>query len=176
MSRASHIDAFTSLLREICARGVQDTNDFVNLAITGEELRRGLVASAKQHPHAEEAMAEYAQHLRAARQLAPVGLEADLETALRALVQEPPCCADEAEDIILGIDEVLMVAAACVHAGAMTIDTANTIGIIAAECVAGLSSRLSWAAPLATERNAALGHDPTLPVLYSWLWVVARCH
>ena len=121
----SHILSHVSVLREALADPLEGPADFVRIAIAGEELRRRLALFGDADADIAEALGRYDAVLPKLRDIVPRGLEAALEDALGRLTTGP-----DPLEAILGVDEILEVAAAGRRAGAVSVER--------------LQLRLSW--------------------------------
>lgn len=172
-NQARHIEAFEGLLREAMDRGIEDANDFVNLAVTGEELRRALVLAEGSFESAAATLSEYDALLPQLRPFVPLQLEADLQAALDALSVANPNDA-QLDDFVVGVDEVLAVAAAGVRAGTLPRTAVERLGRHARDAARELAPRAHHLWQLAHERDLCLGPDPSFPGLYCWLEELAE--
>lgn len=118
-----YIEENTKILLEILSRGVSDSNDFVSLAITGEELRRAIQIEKKTPVETAETVQQYDEMLPDLCRFVPSGIVDDLFSALEDLskyastpISERNWCTGE--DLIRGIDGILSVAAASARSGA----------------------------------------------------------
>ena len=160
------VDDQVALLLAIVVRPVEDGNDFVDLALTGEELRRALALEGGGSAHARDALAQYEDALFDASDHAPGGLRADLEAAFAALAGAERVD----EDVLAGPDEVLMVAAGAARAAVLADSEAVELGHLARDLAAALAPTLRpewW--QLAEARSMMLGPDPEFIGLYDWL-------
>jgi hypothetical protein len=170
---AEHITTFAEMLEEQLEAGICVPNDFVSLAITGEELRRALVVAEETYCREREALRRYDAALPTLRAFVPLGVEHDLPGAFSALVA---CDGrdEQDEDFVVGIDEVLGTAAASCRAGVLSHDAVVALGRQAHELARDLAPRLPWAWQLAEERSCALGPDAAFEGLYDWLEELAQ--
>lgn len=172
-NQAQHIEAFEGLLREAMDRGINDENDFVNLAVTGEELRRALALAEGSYAGADAALARYDALLPQLRACVPLALETDLQVALDALSVANPND-EQLDDFVVGVDEVLSVAAAGARAGTLASAAVERLGRQARDFVRELAPRARHLWQLAHERDLCLGPDPLFPDLYRWLEELAE--
>lgn len=175
----NHIEAYTELLRETLHEGISDTNDFVSLTVTGEELRRALQIAEAPPEESVRALEAYEEQLPALAAFAPDGLEDDLAgvmTDLEAygrvpLSQRDP---DEGDDLVRGVDEVLYVAAATARCGKLSDEAVVAMGEEARERTARVAPKLVHLWDLAEERSVCLGPDPRFPRLFDWIEELAE--
>lgn len=162
----NRVRAFHELLEEQLGHALETENDFVSLALTGEELRRLAVgAVAGEDSGARVALASYEDRLRSEPGRVPAGLDRDLSSALDALdavARKPASAREEARtlEVLQGIDEVLCVASAAWRAGGVGEQELSRMASLASDRVSALASSLPEAWNFAADWQSIHGIPP----------------
>lgn len=173
MNPTEYTEQFADLLRTILDSGVQDENDFIALAVTGEQLRRAYQLLEEDNDRVSEILARYDSLLSGESLPVPAGLNRDLQNVLdelkkfaaRPVSQRDP---DTCEELLMGLDEVFSVAAAAHRAGKLGAGELAEMSARAVSCMQELAPALSVAWDFAERRELLFGPDPDNPGLFAW--------
>jgi len=169
-----YIDNFATTVREILDRQSRRHNDFVSLAISGEQLRRACETGVPSD-EARSTLAGYDQALAAGGYETPTLEELrdaidDQLGELERYAASSPAERDPAdgEDILLAIDEALCIAAAGVRAGAVEASSVAALAAGLTDRVREVAHRCTELAQVAEDRQLLFGLDPRMPTLFDW--------
>ncbi len=168
------IEVFTEMLQEALAAPLEGYNDFVNIAICAEELRRLIVMEDNGTVDEQQRLIlQYEANIKGYTGPWPEDIADHMRSALRGLrdfVGLPLLeqSSEEGMDCLVRIDEVLMIGAACVRSGKMSrmflyqlLHRAETAAEAHASSLVSLWDK-------ADDRWGSMGHDCDFDGLYDW--------
>ncbi len=175
---ANYINNFAASTRRILNEGLDEANDFANLAIAGEQLRRAC-AIGDADVDAAQALQEYDQFLRSyqgsgAEELAKglLATLADLQSHSQVAPFERNI--ERGKDMLLEIDELLSVAAAGLRASLVEKSVVESLASSVRVPIRKLASSIPELAQFAEDRELLFGPDPDVPELFAWWESIAE--
>jgi hypothetical protein len=174
----SYIDNFAASVARVLDRPSREPNDFVSLAISGEQLRRAC-AVGEPSGAAQEMLGRYDHELSTF----PAPSREDLKAGISEVVAEleryaASLRASRAEEIgvaaLLRLDELLSVGAAEVRAGLLPEDDVISLASGVKELLRRIAPMCNELAQFAEDRQLLFGDDTRLPQLYEWWEQLAR--
>jgi hypothetical protein len=176
----AYLDSLAASVDALLDDGPASANDLVALAISGEQLRRGieLAGSVSADPH--RILERYDAFLSTAAVLEwPAELADDIQGALDELraygVQSRRLRSlERGEQLLIDLDHVLSIAAAETRAGHRTPSQLEELAESIRPTLSSLAPRLLDLAQLAEDRLLVLGSDPEYPELFAFYEELAR--
>jgi hypothetical protein len=162
---------FAANVERILREGVQTEGEFINLAIAGEHLRRGLLHEGDD---ADEAgvLASYDRFLRdgVSWSIDHAARQASVVEALREYASEPIAGREQeyGRELLLDLDSVLAVAGASTRAGLFENESLEGLANGARASLEELSASMIELASFARRRGLRFGRDPEFPTLYAF--------
>jgi len=166
-------DLYMDHLRALLEGPADHENDFVNLAVTGEQFRRVLAIEETPSPECVALIGEYDRRLAEYDGPVSLDLEQDLQGALndlaayaqsRRLTRDP----NIGEEALIGVDQLLCLAVAACRAGRLSPEAIDALGAKAQGEVHRLLPLLADLFALADTRCLTWGPDSEFPELYSF--------
>ncbi len=174
---ANYIDNYAESTRRILKDGVSEANDFVSLAIAGEQLRR---ASNVGDPSTDamSALMEYESFLKSYEGDIPGELDETVQESLAELHDYSRAATSQREisrgqELLLELDELMSVVTAGARASLYEEQSPNTLGELAMSKLAKIAGSLSELGQFAEDREILFGSDSDFPMAFAWWDVVA---
>jgi hypothetical protein len=168
-----YVELFAENVQEVLDRKPESENDFVSLAVAGEQLRRSQLIAEETSVMAARVLERYDDFLSRYRGQVPAGLERDLSGALVELevyARAPSWGRDagDGEEILMGIEQVLSVAAAARRIGRQPEEELKRLASMARDRIADLTPELQDLWQFAEDRLLTFAPDPDCPELFDW--------
>jgi hypothetical protein len=174
----SYIDNFAGSVARVLERPSREPNDFVSLAISGEQLRR---ACSVGDPNAAAlAMVDrYERELSTFSVPTRDDLKAGISEAIADLEQYAASSSaarnvESGEAALLRLDELLSIGAAEVHGGFLPESELSSLATGLKELLRRIAPQCNELAQFAEDRQLLFGDDARLPHLYEWWEQLAR--
>lgn len=157
----TQIGILSDLLSETLSEDIKDHNGFVDIALTGESLRRAVLAvPSKPHKDVENLLKDYDKFLKDYSGEAPdiQFLSESLSEAVTNFGREADSVenlddVDDLEDALMGIDEIAAIVAALNRAGRVDDNTVLEFGNKIIEMITPLFPKLSMLYDFAYSHN-----------------------
>jgi len=173
----NYIDNYAESTRQILKDGIGEQDDFVSLAIAGEQLRRA-ASVGEPSPQALDLLHEY--------QLFLAAYEGEVLDDLAGLVRESlgdlqAYCNQlserniaRGEELLTELDELVSLAVAGARAGIVEISTPEELGDLILSSLSELSSSLCGLGQFAEDREILFGADLEFPKAFAWWDTIAQ--